>query len=114
MLCLCDTCEEPIDLIGQAMLEWIDGEDGTCHDFQIVHHFIYSPLNKTHNNACGFAQTLIGRRWIPLNWLVDWDKDSMVWRLSPEGDADYLNVGETLEWHEFSERLEGLVVGTNR
>ena len=110
MLCLCDTCEEPIDLIGQAMLEWIDKEDSS-DSFQIVHHVVYSPLNK--NKGCGFAQTLVGRRWIPLDWLVDWNKDSMVWRMSSE-DAYHHQVGESLEWDTLSIRLEELVVGTNR
>ena len=110
MLCLCDTCGEPIDLIGQAMLEWIDGEDGS-HSFQIVHHVVYSPLNKI--KGCGFAQTLLGRRWIPLDWLVDWNKDSMVWRMSSE-DAYHYQVGESLEWGELSKRLEEALVGSNR
>ncbi len=70
MLCICDTCGEPIDLIGQAMLEWIDGEDGS-HSFQIVHPVVYSPLNKI--NGCGFAHNLMGRRWIPLDWPVCWN-----------------------------------------
>jgi len=54
---ICDTCGEVIKSPEEGWIEWIsksglDGEKRETYGFNIVHHFVYSPLKDSQPNGC--------------------------------------------------------------